>query len=89
MKASSKIKITTKHPRQILETDRKGHIWCDGVTLTLELGVSPFSWSGQIVHECERALGGDRNVFRKSRGRQALWNASMILDWWHQRQVAA
>jgi hypothetical protein len=87
MKAKA-IKIASRHPQQILETDAKGHIWCDGLTLALEMGRSPHTWASQLVHEAERFVGGDRNVFRKVRGRIALWDATMILNWWQQRQRA-
>ena len=85
MKTSTSRTIQSRHAETILQTDEKGDTWVDTMTLALELQVSPYTWSGVLMPEVEKFYG-DRNLFRRVRGRRAIWNFSMIDRWYRQRQ---
>jgi hypothetical protein len=76
-------KIDVKHPGMIVETI-KGDVWIDTMTLSLMLGVSPYTWAGVMCPQAEEHYG-DRNLFRRVKGRNALWNWRMIHRWYVQR----
>ena len=85
MKKEKPIKVESRHAETILETDKRGHVWIDTMTLALELQVSPFTWSGLLLAEVE-AHYGDRNLFRRVHGRRALWDFTLIDRWYRQRK---
>lgn len=84
-KASPVPSETSQHAETILQTDAKGNVWVDTMTLALELQVSPYTWSGLLLPEIEKFYG-DRNMFRRVHGRRALWNFTMVDKWYRQRQ---
>jgi hypothetical protein len=84
-KAALKLENST-HDAAIVFTDGNGDVWADSTTIALELGVSPFTWSGVMLPECEKFYGGDRNVFRRVRGRRAIWNWNLVRAWMLQRR---
>lgn len=75
----------SRHAETILETDNRGHVWVDTTTLALELEVSVFTWSGLLLPQVEEHYG-DRNIFRRIRGRKALWDITLIDRWYRQRK---
>jgi hypothetical protein len=79
------VTIESRHAETIIQTDNKGHIWIDTLTLALELQVSPFTWSGLLLPEVDKHYG-DRNCFRRVHGRRALWDFTLIDRWYRQRQ---
>ncbi len=84
-KATLKLENST-HEAAIVFTDENGDLWADSTTIALELGVSPFTWSNVMLSECEKFYGGDRNLFRKVRGRRAIWHWRLIHEWMLQRR---
>lgn len=84
--AKQPLKVECRHAGSIIETDKRGHIWLDSTTLCLELEISPFTWSGLYLPQIEQHYG-DRNLFRRVHGRQALWDYNMIHNWYVARKV--
>jgi hypothetical protein len=85
LRRSMLLKIESRHSEAIVEYDKQGHVWVDSMTLALELEVSVFTWSGLLLPEVEKHYG-DRNLFRRVRGRRALWDMTMIDRWYRQRK---
>lgn len=85
--AEATISPGSKHSATIMQTDKKGHVWVDTITLALELGVSPYSWSSAFAPQADQFYG-DRNLFRRVHGRRALWNFTLIDRWYRTKQQA-
>jgi hypothetical protein len=85
-KVKKPLKVECRHAGSVIETDKQGHIWTDTMTMCMELMVSPFTWSGLLLPQVEKFYGGDRNLFRRVRGRQALWDFTAIHSWYAQRK---
>src|SRR5262245_342054 len=84
-KTKKPLVIESKHAGSIIQVDKNGNTWLDSTTLCLELQISPFTWSGLYLEQVERHYG-DRNMFRRVHGRQALWNFDMVRAWYLQRK---
>jgi len=81
------LSFACRHPASIVETDTNGHIWVDSATLCMELEISAYTRSGMYLRQVEQHYGGDRNLFRRVRGRRALWDFNLIHDWYLARKL--
>src|SRR5262245_36270174 len=86
MKAKTqRMTIKATHPGSIVQKDDSG-VWVDLLTLSINLGFSPYTWSSRLLKAADQHFGG-RHVFKRTKGRQALWNLSVIAPWFRAREL--